>query len=109
MEEAVWGRIVIIGKDGKERKAEMELEDVDGDPYLFGRCAAAAAVGALSSSSARAQATFSTQRMHLCAVSLSPLHHGAGRQAAGRLGLMYSCALARAKTSDICINNIIFN
>ena len=44
MEEAgdVWGRIVIIGKDGKERKAEMELEDVEGDPYLFGRCAAAA-------------------------------------------------------------------
>lgn len=39
MEEAIWGRIVIIGKDGKERKAEMELEDVEGDPYLFGRCA----------------------------------------------------------------------
>lgn len=39
MEDQVWGKIIIIGKDGKERKAEMELDDLEGDPYIFGRCA----------------------------------------------------------------------
>ena len=33
----VWGRLIIIGKDGHERKAEMELDDPEGEPYCFGR------------------------------------------------------------------------
>ena len=35
--EQVWGKIIIIGKDGHERKAEMELDDAEGEPYCFGR------------------------------------------------------------------------
>ena len=35
----VWGKLIIIGKDGHERKAEMELDDPEGEPYIFGRCA----------------------------------------------------------------------
>ena len=81
MEEAVWGRIVIIGKDGKERKAEMELEDVEGDPYLFGRCASLEPASSLR---------------HSTVLLLS--------SQCVRPELICFCALVRAKTSDICIN-----
>lgn len=75
MEEQIWGRIVIIGKDGKERKAEMDLEDVEGDPYLFGRCDTA------SHCRITAAHPLSIGMIHLCALPSG-----------------------RAKTSDICIN-----
>ena len=41
MDEGVWGRLIIIGKDGHERKAEMELDDPEGEPYIIGRSALA--------------------------------------------------------------------